>query len=77
MCAADFRIVANEAGEGNRVLHGIDMAEIRQAVLSMGLQRFWARGYFSTTSGNITVDVILNYLDKHTAPTKPGFSPRP
>ena len=40
-------------------------------------QRFWARGYFSTTSGNITDDVILNYLDKHTAPIKPGFNPAP
>jgi cyd operon protein YbgT len=26
---------------------------------------FWARGYFSTTSGNITDDVILQYLQKH------------
>ena len=30
--------------------------------------RFWARGYFSTTSGNITDDMILNYLDHHTEP---------
>ena len=29
-------------------------------------QRFWARGYFSTTSGNITNDVILQYIDMHT-----------
>ncbi len=28
-------------------------------------QHFWARGYFSTTSGNITDDVILNYLELH------------
>ena len=28
-------------------------------------RRFWARGYFSTTSGNITDDVILQYLQKH------------
>ena len=28
-------------------------------------RRFWARGYFSTTSGNITDDVILQYLAKH------------
>ena len=28
-------------------------------------QRFWQRGYFSTTSGNITDDIILRYLDKH------------
>jgi REP-associated tyrosine transposase len=25
----------------------------------------WARGYFSTTSGNITDDVILQYLQEH------------
>lgn len=40
-------------------------------------QRFWARGYFSTTSGNITDDVIMNYLERHTVPNKPGFSPTP
>ena len=28
-------------------------------------RRFWARGYFSTTSGNVTDDVILRYLDLH------------
>ena len=28
-------------------------------------RHFWARGYFSTTSGNITDDVILQYLHKH------------
>ena len=28
-------------------------------------RHFWARGYFSTTSGNITEDVILQYLQKH------------
>ena len=29
--------------------------------------RFWARGYFCTTSGNITDDVILQYLETHSA----------
>ena len=28
-------------------------------------RHFWARGYFSTTSGNITDDAILQYLQKH------------
>ena len=28
-------------------------------------QRFWARGYFSTTSGNITNEIISNYIDEH------------
>ncbi|ATW05258.1 IS200/IS605 family transposase [Sphingorhabdus sp. YGSMI21] len=31
-------------------------------------QRFWARGYFCTTSGNITDDVIMRYLEYHTNP---------
>jgi len=35
------------------------------------------RPYRDTTSGNITDDVIMNYLEKHTAPAKPGFSPTP
>ncbi|RYD92598.1 MAG: IS200/IS605 family transposase, partial [Sphingobacteriales bacterium] len=38
-------------------------------------QRFWQRGYFSTTSGNITDDIIMRYLDRHTH--KHGFSPAP
>ncbi|WP_206377786.1 MULTISPECIES: IS200/IS605 family transposase [Sphingobium] len=36
-------------------------------------QRFWQRGYFSTTSGNITDDVISRYLNKHLH--KLGFQP--
>ena len=36
-------------------------------------QRFWQRGYFSTTSGNITDDIIMRYLDRHTH--KDDFSP--
>ena len=28
-------------------------------------QRFWGRGYFSTTSGAITQDVVLQYLEQH------------
>ena len=36
-------------------------------------QRFWQRGYFSTTAGNITDDLILRCLDPHTH--KHGFSP--
>ena len=30
-------------------------------------RHFWARGYFSTTSGNITDEVILQYLEQHIA----------
>ena len=32
-------------------------------------QRFWARGYFCTTSGNVTDDIILQYIESHS--TKP------
>ena len=28
-------------------------------------QRFWVRGYFSTTSGAITQNVVLQYLEQH------------
>ena len=28
-------------------------------------RRFWGRGYFSTTSGQITDDIILQYLEEH------------
>ena len=28
-------------------------------------QRFWAKGYFSTTNGNITEQTVLQYLEQH------------
>ena len=28
-------------------------------------RRFWARGYFSTASGNVTDDIITQYLELH------------
>ena len=28
-------------------------------------KHFWGRGYFSTTNGAITQDVVLQYLEKH------------
>lgn len=28
-------------------------------------QRFWGRGYFSTTNGAITEEVVLQYLQRH------------
>ena len=28
-------------------------------------RHFWARGYFSVTSGNITDDMIMEYIDNH------------
>jgi putative transposase len=36
-------------------------------------QRFWASGYFSTTSGNITDEIILSCLEYHG--DKTGLSP--
>jgi len=30
-------------------------------------RHFWGRGYFSTTNGAITQDVVLQYLEKHIA----------
>ena len=28
-------------------------------------KRFWGRGYFCTTSGNVTNEVIMNYIEHH------------
>ena len=28
-------------------------------------RRFWARGYFCTTSGNVTNEIILQYIENH------------
>jgi REP-associated tyrosine transposase len=36
--------------------------------------RFWARGYFSTTSGNVTGDIILQYLELHSKRDATGIS---
>jgi len=30
-------------------------------------RRFWALGYFSTTPGNVTDDIIMQYLELHSA----------
>jgi putative transposase len=37
-------------------------------------RRFWARGYFSTTSGNVTDDIIPQYLELHTERKSTGVS---
>ena len=37
-------------------------------------RRFWARGYFSTTSGNVTDDIILQYLEIHSKRNPTGIS---
>ena len=37
-------------------------------------RRFWARGYFSTTSGNVTDDTILQYLELHSKREPTGIS---
>jgi len=34
-------------------------------------RRFWARGYFSTTSGNVTNELIQNYILKHLEESEP------
>jgi putative transposase len=37
-------------------------------------QRFWARGFFSTTSGNVTDTVILQCLEFHSKREPTGLS---
>ena len=37
-------------------------------------RRFLARGYFSTTSGNVSDDIILQYLELHSKRNPTGVS---
>lgn len=69
MAVSDF--VRHAKGRSSRKIQQ-EFAHIRKRYWG---QRFWQRGYFSTTSGNITDDVIDNYLNQHAA--KDGFSPAP
>ena len=34
-------------------------------------RHFWGRGYFSATSGNITDEIINEYIDKHSEANQP------
>ena len=34
-------------------------------------KHFWARGYFSATSGNITDEIINDYINKHSEANQP------
>ena len=39
-------------------------------------RHFWARGYFSATSGNVTDDVINEYINKHSDAHEPDDASR-
>ena len=39
-------------------------------------RRFWARGFFSATSGNVTDEVINEYINKHTEAHEPQNTSR-
>ncbi len=45
-----------------------EFPELRKKYCS---RHFWDRGYFSTTSGNITDEIINDYIDKHMDANKP------
>ncbi len=50
-------------GQGTLIASGPDgVPDLRKRYWG---RRFWARGYFSSTSGNITDDIILQYLQEH------------
>jgi REP element-mobilizing transposase RayT len=45
----------------------VDPVKANCAMVVICARRFWARGYFSTTSGNVTDDVIKQYLELHSS----------
>ena len=53
-----------------RQIKGCTSRKVQQQFLELKKQywgqRFWARGYFCTTSGNVTNETIMNYIESHT-----------
>jgi putative transposase len=53
-----------------RVAKGRSSRKIQQEFPAIGKRywgrHFWGRGFFSSTSGNVTDDIINAYIDNHT-----------
>ena len=62
VAVSDF--VQRAKGRSSRKVQ-MELPELRRRYWG---RHFWARGYFCTTSGNITNDMILEYLDNHSEP---------
>jgi REP element-mobilizing transposase RayT len=60
-------LLVRDKGLGKGVRQGRIWAYVRD-------QRSWARGFFSTTSGNVTDAVILQYLELHSKREPTGVS---
>jgi REP element-mobilizing transposase RayT len=60
-------------GESDK-LHPFRAAVLADAERLLQFRRFWTRGYFSTASGNVTDDIILQYLELHSERKPTGIS---
>jgi REP element-mobilizing transposase RayT len=47
------------------MLHRLDIRRRQDYRRRFTGRRFWGRGYFSTTNGATTEDVVLQYLEEH------------
>lgn len=47
-----------------RLMKGRSSHKVQREFLAIG-KRYWSRGYFSTTNGAITKDMVLQYLEQH------------
>jgi len=59
VCVSDF--VKRAKGRSSRKLQQ-EFPELRKKYWG---RHFWCRGYFSSTSGNVTADVIDDYISHH------------
>jgi len=59
ICVSDF--VKRAKGRSSRKIQ-LEFPEIRKKYWG---KHFWGRGYFSSTSGNVTDEIINAYLDNH------------
>ena len=59
--------VQKAKGRSSRKLQG-EYSELRKRYWG---RHFWARGYFSSTSGNVTDDMINDYINRHSDANEP------
>ena len=59
-----------------KIAKGRSSRKIQQEFPSLGKvylgRHFWGRGFFSSTSGNVTDDMINNYINQHSDANQPS-----
>lgn len=59
-----------------KIAKGRSSRKVQQEIPSLGKEywgrHFWGRGFFSSTSGNVTDDMINDYINQHSDANQPA-----